>query len=279
MATEPVVPQEAIVPTVVSGVSARDFDDPAAAYLNTALFEQLQRVARLMSGAKLVPEHLRGQDKLSDCFLVVAQAFRWGMDPFAVAQHTFVTGGKLGYEGKIVAALINTCGRLESPLRYVYSGDKGTVKRTVRVIGRLKGEAEDREVEGDVETWRTTRTGSPWVPGQYDQMLAYRGSREWARRYMPEAVLGVFADDEQSPERPAIVEVKRVPALARATEQLQAEAPVGVAAETPEPAPKCDKHAAVELKAGECWKCSAEESERLAAEKAAEPKPRQRRIE
>ena len=29
-----------------------------------------------------------------------------------------------------------------------------------------------------------------------DQMLAYRGAREWARRYMPEAVLGIHADDD-----------------------------------------------------------------------------------
>jgi uncharacterized protein (DUF1501 family) len=27
-------------------------------------------------------------------------------------------------------------------------------------------------------------------------MLAYRGAREWARRYMPEAVLGIHADDD-----------------------------------------------------------------------------------
>jgi hypothetical protein len=181
-----------------------DPDDPVSLYMNTGIFEQLQRVARMMASSALVPAHLRtirerdGDkerviDRTADCFLVAAQAFRWRMDPFAAAQHTFVTSGKLGYEGKLIAAVINSSAKLERNLAYVYSGDKGTPGRTVTVLGLLRGENEPRSVEGSVSNWQTQNEKWKSMP---DQMLAYRGAREWARRHMPEAVLGIQAEEE-----------------------------------------------------------------------------------
>ena len=94
---------------------------------------QLQRVAKLMSSASLAPAHLRGEGKLGDCFLVAAQAFRWRMDPFSVAQHTYVLSGKLGYEGKLIAAIVNASGKLQGSLDYRYSGSGD--QRSVTVSG------------------------------------------------------------------------------------------------------------------------------------------------
>lgn len=170
---------------------AIDVNDPVALYLDSHVFEQLQRVARLMCSAGLAPSHLRGQDKIADCFLVTAQAFRWRMDPFAVAQHTFVLSGKLGYEGKLIAAVVNSSGKLNGSLSYRYTGDGPD--RGIIVSGRLKDSAEDREITGTLAGWRTSNEKWRTMP---DQMLAYRGAREWARRHMPEAVLGVSAEDE-----------------------------------------------------------------------------------
>jgi hypothetical protein len=173
---------------------AVDFSDPVAIYLDSDIFGQLQRVAKLMSSASLAPAHLRGEGKLGDCFLVAAQAFRWRMDPFSVAQHTYVLSGKLGYEGKLIAAVVNASGKLQSSLDYRYSnaGDQ----RSVTVSGKLIGDAEPREVVGTVGGWKTSN--EQWKKNP-DQMLAYRGAREWARRYMPEAVLGVQAEDDLAP--------------------------------------------------------------------------------
>ena len=33
-------------------------------------------------------------------------------------------------------------------------------------------------------------------------MLAYRGARQWARRHMPEVLLGIYTDDEELPHGP-----------------------------------------------------------------------------
>jgi hypothetical protein len=186
-------------------------DDPVSMYMNTSVFAQLQRVGKMMAYSQLVPAHLQGEDHVADCALVAAQAFRWRMDPLAVAAHTFVLDGKLGYEGKLVAAVINTSGRLKAPLRYLYSGDKGKPSRSVTVVGTLRGEDEARDVDGDVMGWATDRKGSPWSkPQQHDQQLAYRGAREWARRHAPELMLGIQTEDDIA----AIVERER-PALAK----------------------------------------------------------------
>lgn len=168
-----------------------DADDPIALYMNTGVFEQLQRVAKLMCSSGLVPAHLRGQDKQADCFLVAAQAFRWRVDPFAVAQCTFVTSGKLGYEGKLIAAIVNARINPGHALDYAYSG-AGTDRKVV-VTGRRRGETKDRAIDGTVGGWATAN--EKWKT-MTDQMLAYRGAREWARRHMPEAMIGIQAEEE-----------------------------------------------------------------------------------
>jgi hypothetical protein len=182
---------DAMVPVVEGEIVAYKTDDPVSLYMNPRVFNQLQRVAILMAESQLVPSHL--QKKVADCFLVCSQAIRWGMDPFAAAQHIYIVHGKVGWEGKIVAAIVNT--RLAVKLNYEYSGKRGTKERSVVVSGTMRGEKKPREVEGSVDDWATAN--DQWKgASQIDQMLAYRGAREWARRYMPEAVLGVYSDDE-----------------------------------------------------------------------------------
>src|SRR5690606_19737175 len=77
--------------------------------LDTSRFEHMQRIATVMAQSTLIPESLyKEKDNelplsqiISNCFLVVNQAVRWGLDPFAVAQSVAVVRGKLCYEGKL----------------------------------------------------------------------------------------------------------------------------------------------------------------------------------
>ena len=212
-------------------VAAFDPGNPIAVWMNTGLFEQMQRVGNLLSKSELLPKHL--QNKPADCFLVVAQAFRWGFDPFAVAQSTFVTQGKFGYEGKLIAAVINTSGKLAAPLNYRYAGSGA--ERSVVVSGQFKGESEPRQIEGSVNGWKT-QNNQKWAE-MPDQMLAYRGAREWARRHMPEAVLGVQAEEEVAAEVVTVapIEEPRVSALEAAKERLRG------TREVPPPAPERER--------------------------------------
>lgn len=157
--------------------------------LAPANLDQAMRLAELMSNGKLVPTHLQRQP--SDCLMVIEQAMRWNMSPFAVAQSTSVIQGKLMFEGKLVAAVINANGGLDERLRYEYSGEGD--KRTIKVIGRLKGEKAPRDVEVMLKDARTNN--KVWQT-QPDQQLMYHGARVWARRHMPELMLGVYSPEE-----------------------------------------------------------------------------------
>jgi hypothetical protein len=166
--------------------------------LDTSRFEHMQRIAGTMAACSLIPDALKGntpQTTLANCFLVVNQAVRWNMDPFAVAQSVSVVRGKLCYEGKLVAAVIEQ--KLGVRLRYEWNDKRGDDFGVV-----VSGQFPDGRVEtidGTVGQWQT-RDKEGKVSNQWRSlpklMLAYRGSREWARLFAPGVMLGVYTDDE-----------------------------------------------------------------------------------
>lgn len=166
--------------------------------LDTSRFEHMQRIAGTMAACSLIPDALKGntpQTTLANCFLVVNQAVRWNMDPFAVAQSVSVVRGKLCYEGKLVAAVIEQ--KLGVRLRYEWNDKRGDDFGVVVSGQFLDGRIET--IDGTVGQWQT-RDKEGKVSNQWRTlpklMLAYRGSREWARLFAPGVMLGVYTDDE-----------------------------------------------------------------------------------
>lgn len=197
-------PQRAVVRSV------RVVADPIPV-LDTARFEHMQRIATVMAHSNLIPDTLcfekQGDKKVAlpmevvtaNCFLVVNQAVRWSMDPFAVAQCVSVVHGKLCYEGKLIAAVLE--GKLGVELEYEIGGQgddmKVVVTGTVNGKPILNSKGQPKTVEGTVAEWKTTGNGSPWAArGGYPRMLRYRGAREWGRIHSPGLMLGVYGDDE-----------------------------------------------------------------------------------
>jgi hypothetical protein len=181
--------------------------------LDTGRFEHMQRIASVMAHSSLVPDALckvkvegeklpvplEPQEIVSNCFLVVNQAVRWGMDPFAVAQCVSVVHGKLCYEGKLIAAVLDA--KLGIELEYEITGEGDKMK--VVVSGAIDGQpvrdskGKPKTVEGTVADWKTAGNNSPWsARGGSQRMLRYRGAREWARVHSPAIMLGVYSDDE-----------------------------------------------------------------------------------
>lgn len=152
-------------------------------------FDEAVKLAEIMSSAKLVPVHL--QKSPADCLLVIEQAIRWGMSPFAVAQATSIVKGKLMFEGKLVAAAIQGSGVIHGALDYAYKGEGDA--REVTVIGTLRGENAARTITAKLVDVRTDN--AHWAKSP-DQMLSYMGARIWARRHAPAVMLGVYAPDE-----------------------------------------------------------------------------------
>lgn len=158
--------------------------------------DQAARLATAMASAKMVPDHLQGSP--GDCLMVIEQAMRWSMSPFAVAQCTSVIHGRLMFEGKLVAAAVQASGILATRFRYTYAGAGD--ERACTVIATISGETEPRDVTVVLRDVRTkAKDGSinkQWTGGQIDQQLSYAGVRAWARRHTPEVMLGVYAPEE-----------------------------------------------------------------------------------
>ena len=181
---------------------------------------QLMKLAEIMAKGRLVPVHLQGN--VADCFMVCEQADRWGLSPFAVAQCTSVIQGKLMYEGKLVAAVINALGGLTRRLDFEYRGDGNN--REVRVFGTIRGETSPREV---TVSYADVKTNNNMWQRQPDQQLAYSGARIWGRRHTPELMLGVYSPEEDfSDTEPVHEESRPAPQWTSGTEAAPKREPI-----------------------------------------------------
>ena len=194
--------------------------------------DQAIQFSNQMAACGLLPAHLK--DSPGNCLRLVMQASEWGMNPFGVADATSVIHGKLMYEGKLTAAVINAKGGLSKRLNYIFDGEGSN--RTLKVTGTIRGEDEAREVDLTYsQACKINQNGQ--MQKNPDQQMCYIGARIWGRRHMPELMLGVYGDDEfskegnpdESPEpkaeRPAPPK-KSKGAAAAVSEMKQAEAEV-----------------------------------------------------
>ena len=172
----------------------------ALSIMDPSTMDQMQRIAKIMSASSFCPVHLKGRNEaetIANCFKVIQRSYRWRMDPFGVADSTYAIGGRLGYEGKLIAAVVNTSDKVATNLNFSYSGEG--MDRTCTVIGRLACETDERTVEIVYrDAARKDKGGSIkaiWTQ-DVDQKLAYSGAIKWARRHTPELILGVKMDDE-----------------------------------------------------------------------------------
>jgi hypothetical protein len=216
--TKPADTQIATRPSPTRLVS---FDNgPNAHLFDTAKFEQSQRLALAMATASLIPKHLIGsvvQQTQANCLRIVNQAVRWGMDPFAIMDETYVVNGKLGYQGKLVAAVINARAELAQPLAVIFNHAKGDDLAAV-VFGSKKpippdafkvleqfahdelAPVQNQLLMNGIMAIRISvgqaKTDNQMWKKDPQQKLFYSGATKWARRWHPEIILGVVTDDD-----------------------------------------------------------------------------------
>lgn len=163
--------------------------------MDTARFDHMWRIASAISRQSLLPAHLKSkepEETQANCFRIVNQAVRWGLDPFAVVDEIYVVAGRLGYQGKLVAAVVNARAGLVDRLSYTYNDAAGE-ELEITVSGQFPGEKEPRTVKLSV---KQAKTGNEmWLKDPH-QKLIYSGSIRWARAHCPEIILGVVTDDD-----------------------------------------------------------------------------------
>jgi RecT family len=163
--------------------------------------------AKLMaiSGAA-VPKWLRNNP--GGCLAICSRALRWRMEPFAVAEKSYLAIGKggtehIGYEAQLVHAVVIASAPLKGRLRYTILGAGD--ERRCKVWGTFKGETQPHEYTSetlgkkiaDIGTNdKGQLKGSPLWLTDPEVQLAYSAVRQWARLFSPETLLGVYTPDE-----------------------------------------------------------------------------------
>jgi len=203
-----------------------DNPDTTTTIFSPDALDKLIRFADIMASSRVtVPAHLAG--KPADCLAVTMQAMQWRMNPFAVAQKTFMVNGVLGYEAQLVNAVITTMAPTQDRLRYEWFGpwenvigkfvektsSKGnkyispdwTLKDEagcgVRIKATMKNEQEPRVLELMLSQAQV-RNSTLWASDPRQQ-LAYLAVKRWARLHCPDVILGVYTPDEIEISSPA----------------------------------------------------------------------------
>ncbi|MEJ5019268.1 recombinase RecT [Ochrobactrum vermis] len=151
---------------------------------------EVVRFAEVMSKADIaLPKHLRGN--AGACMAVAMQALEWQMSPFAVASKSYSVNGTIAYEAQLIAAVVNTRSGIKGRLKYEYKGTGNDL--TCTVSGILDGETYEYT---SPSVGSITTKNSPLWKSDPQQQLGYFAARSWARRYVPEVLLGVYDRDE-----------------------------------------------------------------------------------
>lgn len=153
---------------------------------------QATELAKVMSQSKItLREHFRGE--VGDCMAVVMQAMRWGMDPYLVANKSYIVNGQMGYEAQLVHAVVLSKAPLVGRPRPEYSGEG--LNRQCTISAYLADEEEPFEYTSP-KICEIKVQNSPLWTSDPDQQLFYYSIRAWARRHTPEVLLGVYTVDE-----------------------------------------------------------------------------------
>lgn len=237
-----------------------------ALMFNEPLYERCKQIAQIMARAQgITPPHLIGQSEA--CFAVVTRSITWKLDPFSVAQATYQTpGGKVGFEGKLVQAILENSGYLEGGVKFQHLGDwekirgkwikkssergkeyavaawkdEDEVGLGVIVSAQVKGEKEPRELT----VWLREcfpRNSTLWAL-RPSQQIMYTAVRAFANVAAPGLFMGVpFTSDLEEQTMIDVTPTTSRPVREQPVQTTQAEPQQQEEANAPEPLREMDE--------------------------------------
>lgn len=172
--------------------------------------------AKLMSvSEQAVPAHCRNRPGV--CLALTIQAIEWRMSPFAVANKSYVVNDRVAYESQLIHAVIEQRAPITCRLRHTFSGTGDS--RRCKVWATAKGEEEPLVYESP-EFKQIQPKNSPLWKTKPDLQLYYNASRDWARMYFPDVIMGVYSDDEMMDSLPPAPKTTKSLANALASETV-----------------------------------------------------------
>ena len=152
---------------------------------------QAMEIAKLMAvSGSAVPNHLRNNP--GACLAVAIQGWEWGVNPFAIANKSYVVNDRLSYESAIYHAVMLKRAPIKGRLKTEYRGE-GQQRKCIISATLLNGDHVQYE---SPETGKITPKNSPLWRNDPDQQLFYFSVRSFGRRHFPDVMLGIYTDDE-----------------------------------------------------------------------------------
>ena len=163
--------------------------------------EQLKaklQYAKILATSTMLPKQYQGN--AGNCMIAIDMAERMSISPFQVAQNLDIIQGNPAWKSTAAIALINNCGRFE-PLEYEFEHNEDWTEfsgyayaKDIKSGKICKGTVVDKKMCVTMGWW--DKNGSFWKK-MPEQMLVYRTSVFFARKYCPEALMGLYTVDEQ----------------------------------------------------------------------------------
>ena len=187
--------------------------------LTVANMGQAMEFAKMMAVANIaLPSHLR--NNVGACLAVCIQAIEWRMSPFAVANKTYCVNDRIAFESQLIHAVIEQRAPLVGRLRHSFAGEGQN--RTCTVWAMTRGESEPFSYTSP-PIGQITPKNSPLWKTKPDLQLYYNASRDWARMYFPDVIMGVYSDDEI--EKLTVDGVATAPTSEQVAQSVQARTP------------------------------------------------------
>lgn len=157
--------------------------------------------AKLMAVAKEgVRKHCRGNAGL--CLSICIQAMEWQVNPFALANKSYVVNDQICYEASLFQTVVARRAPIVGRIKMEFAGEKE--KRTCRVWAELSDGT--GIVEYTSPMFATIQPkNSPLWKNDPDQQLFYFAVRSFARRHFPDVMMGVYTVDEMLDTEPETV--------------------------------------------------------------------------
>jgi len=167
---------------------------------------QVMEVAKLMAcSAVAMPKHLRGNP--GACLGIVFQAVEWRMSPFAVANKSYSVNDRLAYESQLIQAVIISRAPIKGRFKFTFAGE-GQSRTCTASITTLDGE-ECSYTSAPIGQIKVKN--SPLWQSDPDQQLTYLCGRSLCRRYFPDVLMGIYAEDELEASKPKLARARIVP--------------------------------------------------------------------
>jgi len=154
--------------------------------------KSIMRAANLLAASRIVPNHLQG--KIPDMFAILVMGAELGLKPMQAINSIHIIQGRTALSAQLMLSIVKKrCPDFR--LQIKVGTDKNNPSVTVRGV-RHGGDEEF------ITTWDMNRAASLGLIGKDNwkkqplTMLQWRATSEACRFLAPEAVLGIYTDDE-----------------------------------------------------------------------------------